>query len=154
MLKVASRYNKRICLENEADLYGESPEHCFELLDHFKGELRFVFDMGNFRLQGHEPYPFAYELLRDYIEYFHIKDAFAHGSIVPAGCGDAKIKEILQSYCQEFERDCFVCIEPHLVTFDGLEQLCNTDLQHEYVYQSNEEAFSDAVRRFKKLIEM
>ena len=95
MLKLASRYGVTLCHENEAKIYGESPERCRELLDYFGGELKCVFDMGNFVLDGYKPYPDAYMLLRDYIEYFHIKDSLYAGAIVPPGCGEAQIAEIL-----------------------------------------------------------
>ncbi|MBE6811892.1 MAG: sugar phosphate isomerase/epimerase [Ruminococcaceae bacterium] len=153
MLHVAARYNKQLCLENEAGLYGESPEKCLELLDCFGGVLKCCFDMGNFRLQGYDPYPAAYELLKKYIAYFHIKDSFDHGAIVPAGCGNAKIKEILTAYDREFGRDCFVSVEPHLVTFDGLNDLTSEKIEHKFVYATKEAAFADAVQRFRLLMQ-
>ena len=39
------------------------------------------------RLEGVDPYPEAYELLRENMAYFHIKDALFQGAIVPAGKG-------------------------------------------------------------------
>ena len=48
MVKLASRYGVTLCHENEAKIYGESPEACREILDYFGGELKCVFDMGNF----------------------------------------------------------------------------------------------------------
>ncbi len=153
MLTVAEKYNKQLCLENEGELYGESPEKCLELLDTFGGALRCCFDMGNFRLQGCEPYPAAYELLKKYITYFHIKDSFDHGAIVPAGCGDAKIKEVLTAFEREYSRDSFVTIEPHLVTFDGLSDLTNENIEHKFVYETKQAAFADAVQRFRLLMQ-
>ncbi|MBR3955202.1 MAG: TIM barrel protein [Clostridia bacterium] len=153
MLNIAARHNKQLCLENEAGLYGEAPEKCLELLDWFGGTLKCCFDMGNFRLQGYESYPDAYELLKKYIAYFHIKDSFDHGAIVPAGSGEAKIKDILIAYDREFRRDCFATIEPHLVTFDGLSALTKKAIEHKFVYDTKENAFSDAVQRFRQLMQ-
>ncbi len=48
--------------------------------------------MGNFVLDGHDPIK-AYNLLKDHVEYFHIKDSLYAGTIVPAGKGEAKIKK-------------------------------------------------------------
>ena len=94
---LAREYGITLCHENEAKIYGDTPNRCKELLDHFSGELKCVFDMGNFVLEGAEPYT-AYELLKEDIAYFHIKDALSQGAIVPAGKGEAKIKEILSAH--------------------------------------------------------
>lgn len=153
MLRVAEKYNKTLCLENEAGLYGESPEKCAELLRYFNGALRCVFDMGNFRLQGYDPFPDAYNMLKEYIQYFHIKDGFDHGAIVPPGCGDAKIRDVLSAYASEFKRDCFVSVEPHLMTFEGLDKLTKQEFMHEFVYPSKAVAFADAVGRLRTIIE-
>jgi len=53
MVKLASKYGVTLCHENEAKIYGESPEACREILDYFGGELKCVFDMGNFALEGY-----------------------------------------------------------------------------------------------------
>jgi len=57
MVKLASKYGVTLCHENEAKIYGESPEACREILDYFGGEQKCVFDMGNFTLEGYKPYP-------------------------------------------------------------------------------------------------
>ena len=114
LLKLAREYGVTLCHENEALIYGDVPERCRELLDHFGGELKCVFDMGNFVLEGVTPYPDAYEILKNDIAYFHIKDSLAAGAIVPPGKGEASIKEILAAYKAEFSRDFFVSLEPHL----------------------------------------
>jgi hypothetical protein len=97
LLDLADEYGVVLCHENENKIYGESPARCLELMEHFGGRLKCVFDMGNFVLDGHEPYPYGYELLKEHIAYFHIKDSFAEGAIVPAGCGNAHIEEILNA---------------------------------------------------------
>ena len=61
---LAREYGITLCHENEAKIYGDTPNRCKELLDHFSGELKCVFDMGNFVLDGAEPYT-AYELLKE-----------------------------------------------------------------------------------------
>ncbi|MBQ5973639.1 MAG: sugar phosphate isomerase/epimerase, partial [Oscillospiraceae bacterium] len=84
LLDLADEHGVTLCHENEAGIYGESPERCLDLLTAFGGRLRCVFDMGNFVLGGYPPYPAAYAALKPYIRYFHIKDALASGAIVPA----------------------------------------------------------------------
>ncbi|MBO5702248.1 MAG: sugar phosphate isomerase/epimerase, partial [Clostridia bacterium] len=97
LLALAKEYGVILCHENEAKIYGDIPARCRELLDAFP-DLACVYDMGNFVLEGVDPYPEAYRLLKDRIAYFHIKDALAAGAIVPPGCGEAKIGEILAEH--------------------------------------------------------
>ena len=148
---LAREYGITLCHENEAKIYGDTPNRCKELLDHFSGELKCVFDMGNFVLEGAEPYT-AYELLKEDIAYFHIKDALSQGAIVPAGKGEAKIKEILSAHREYVKEDFFVSLEPHLQTFSGLNALVGRTFDNPYKYTDQKAAFTDAVIKFKELI--
>lgn len=152
MLDVAKAHGVLLCHENEAKIYGDTPERCRELLDVFGGELRCVFDMGNYVLEGVDPHPEAYGLLREYIAYFHIKDALAEGAIVPPGKGDAKIKQILDAHREYAKEDFFVSLEPHLQTFSGLNALVGRGFDNPYKYPDAETAFRDAVQKFRALV--
>jgi len=152
LVLLARRYGVTLCHENEAKIYGDVPARCRELLDHFKGELGCVFDMGNFVLEGVDPYPHAYGLLQKYITYFHIKDALATGAIVPPGMGDAKIKEILTAHSQYADADFTVSLEPHLQVFSGLKELAKRDFENPFRYPDAEAAFADAVTKFKEMM--
>ena len=140
-----------LCHENEAHIYGESPEKCLEIAEYFGGRIKCVFDMGNFVLDGYEPMS-AYKLLFDYIEYFHIKDALYAGAIVPAGKGEAKIKEILDDYKLNGGKDAFITLEPHLQTFSGLNALVGKSFDNPYKYDNQKAAFTDAVEKLKDLL--
>ena len=152
MLKLASSCGVTLCHENEAKIYGESPEACREILDYFGGELKCVFDMGNFALEGYKPYPYAYEMLREYIEYFHIKDSLSAGAIVPPGCGEARIAEIIKAHSEYSDRDFFISLEPHLQTFSGRHALVGKEFDNPYKYETPELAFADAVNKIKNII--
>ena len=141
-----------LCHENEARIWGESPEKCRELLDQLGGRMRAVFDMGNFVLGGYEPYA-AYKLLCDHISYFHIKDALARGAIVPAGKGEARIKEILSDFKKLAKTDYFVSLEPHLETFAGLNALTDVAFDNPYKYEDQKAAFTDAVAKLSQILE-
>ena len=140
-----------LCHENEALIYGESPEKCLEIAEYFGGRIKCVFDMGNFVLDGYEPMS-AYKLLSDHIEYFHIKDALYAGAIVPAGNGEAKIKEILEDYKENGRKDTFITLEPHLQTFSGLNALVGKSFDNPYKYDNQKAAFTDAVEKLKGLL--
>ena len=151
MLDIADGFGVKLCHENEANIYGESPEYCLDLLEHFDGRLRAVFDMGNFVLDGCDPVK-GYDMLKPYIEYFHIKDALAQGAIVPAGCGDAHIEELLHRFSRDSGKAVLLSIEPHLQTFDGLNALVGKSFDNPYKFDSLKSAFNEAVKRTKELL--
>ena len=152
LLTLAEKYGVKLCHENEEGLYGQSPEQCLKLLKHFGGRLRCVFDMGNFLLCGYDPVK-AYELLKEYVEYFHVKDALKDGTIVPCGEGEAQISTILSAYNAENPTaKTFVSLEPHLVDFVGLNTLAAHDLKKKISFKDDKEAFSYAHKNLVKII--
>ena len=152
MIDLADKYGVTLCHENEAGIYGEGDADCRALLDAMGGRLRCVFDMGNFVLGGYTPYPTGYELLKDYIEYFHIKDAIGRNAIVPPGCGDATIAEVLAAYIKDFDKDVVATLEPHLETFSGLNKLTDVTFDNPYKFESPEAAFIEAANRIKEIV--
>lgn len=152
LVELACEYGVTLCHENEAKIYGENAECCLDIMKAFEGKIKCVFDMGNFVLDGVEPYPMAYNLLRDYIEYFHIKDSLYKGAIVPAGCGEAKIYEILSDYSKNYERDVIVTLEPHLETFEGLNKLVGKSFENPYKFDSKEIAFESGLVALKEIL--
>lgn len=153
MLTLARRCGVTLCHENEARIYGDIPSRCREILDAFGGEMRCVFDMGNFVLEGIDPYPEAYELLKPYIAYFHIKDALAQGAIVPPGKGDARIRDILRAHSMAVSQDFVVSLEPHLQTFSGLHALVGRGFENPYRYPDAKTAFADAATKLREMID-
>ena len=151
LVKLSEEYGVTLCHENEALIYGESPEKCLEILEYFGGRLKCVLDMGNFVLDGYNPMD-AYKLLGKHIEYFHIKDALYAGAIVPAGKGEAQIKEILDEYKANGQKDTFITLEPHLQTFSGLNALVGKSFDNPYKYENQRTAFEDAVVKLKELL--
>ena len=154
LVKRAEQHGVILCHENEAKIYGESPEKCFEILEYFGGKMKCVFDMGNFVLDGFNPYPDAYDLLKKHIAYFHIKDALSVGAIVPPGKGEAKIKEILKRYSETAEKDAFITLEPHLQTFSGLNALVGKKFDNPYKYENQKVAFDDAAEKLNELLKI
>lgn len=110
--------------ENEKDIYGDTADRCFDLLETLNSSyVKLTFDPANFVQCKEETYPKAYKLLRKHIEYMHIKDAlFADGSVTPAGYGDGRLKEIIRDLYDSGYSG-FLSIEPHLAEFSGLSAL-------------------------------
>ena len=149
---IAREHGVVLCHENEAEIYGNVPERCLEIHNAFGGEIKTVFDMGNYVLEGVKPYPEAYEMLKHSIAYFHIKDALYEGAIVPPGKGAASIKEILADHVGYAKDDFFVSVEPHLQLFSGLNALLGRKFDNPYKYNDQKEAFSDAVNKLKEIL--
>lgn len=151
MLDIAQSYGVTLCHENEGGIYGEEPEMCRDLLDALGDRIKCVFDMGNFALGGYDPWN-AYSLLKDRIEYFHIKDGTAKKEIVPPGLGEGRIKDILSDFADSCDRDVYITLEPHLQTFEGLKKLTDSVFSYPYAYETAEGAFIDALNRLRALI--
>ena len=106
--------------ENEKGIYGDTADRCADLMrelgcDSFKA----VFDPANFVQCGQDT-KYAYEQLKDFIAYLHIKDAcMEDGRVVPSGAGDGKVEEILKKLFSS-GYDGFLSLEPHLGSFEGL----------------------------------
>lgn len=110
--------------ENEKDIFGDTPERCLDLLETMNSKrLKAIFDPANFVQCDVETYPKAFDMLKKHAIYLHIKDAlYKDHSVMPAGHGDGKIKEILTDLHNcDFEG--FLSIEPHLGAFTGFAEL-------------------------------
>ncbi|MDL2287317.1 sugar phosphate isomerase/epimerase [Eubacteriales bacterium OttesenSCG-928-G02] len=142
-----------LCHENEKDIYGYSPDRVLKLVKHFNGRLRVVLDNGNFPFCG-QPADQAYSMLKNYIEYLHIKDADEDGTIVPPGAGKAYIEELLRDISTDRPNDDIVItMEPHLMMFTGLSSLSKLDdIKHKYSYDSPYQAFETATNLVRHII--
>lgn len=120
-IKVAEGSGVILLHENEKDIYGDTAERCLDVLQTMNCEyVRATFDPANFVQCNEKVFPEAYELLKDYVEYIHIKDAlYSDGNVVPAGDGDGKVKEVLTTLYNKGYKG-FLSLEPHLTEFQGL----------------------------------
>lgn len=150
MCDLAKDYRVNLCHENEKGIYGDIPERCLEIhqaLPQMKG----IFDPANF-VQCDVDTLKAWEILKDYIYYMHIKDAKWNGTVVPAGMGDGHLSTITHSFCEKGGKA--FTIEPHLKVFEGFSHLeranAATDIP-ESVYKDSNTAFDAACNAFKKL---
>ena len=136
-----------LCHENEKGIFGDVALRCLEIHKALP-ELRAVYDPANFIQCGEDTIK-AFEMLKSYIHYMHIKDATADGTIVPSGKGVGKIAELVKMYQGEI-----LTLEPHLYEFSGLKNLEkqgeeSTILQS---YKDNREAFDAGVNALKDIL--
>lgn len=129
--------------ENEKDIYGDTADRCLEIMKEFYGpHFKAIFDPANF-VQCKEDTKRAYEMLKPYIAYMHIKDAlFVDESVTPAGYGDGNVEFILSDLLTN-GYDGFLSLEPHLVNFKGFADL-EFDAAVEKKTLNGEEAFEVA----------
>jgi sugar phosphate isomerase/epimerase len=146
------------CHENEKGIYGDNDERCFDILSTFNGKVKGVFDPANFIQCGVKILP-AFEKLKDFIDYLHIKDCvYSDGSIRPAGLGDGEITELLKRFNETNKNETFLTLEPHLKVFDGLKDLeeeggTADKLKNDFTYKTNRDAFDVAANALKNCIE-
>ena len=114
--------------ENEKDIYGDTITRCVDLLQGINdAHFQAVFDPANFIQCGQTPYPDAYEALRPWLRYVHVKDARTDGSVVPAGEGVSHWPELLQRLRAD-GYDSFLSLEPHLALAGQYQGFSGPDL--------------------------
>ncbi len=140
-----------LCHENEKGIYGDSADHC---LDIYKSvpEIRGVFDPANFVQVGEDTLR-AWDMLADYIDYGHIKDSLADGSIVPPGKGIGHIAEYLPKFFAKGLQ--VLTLEPHLMEFASLAAIERAGEESKvglYHFDSRRQAFDYAIAALKEII--
>ncbi|MCZ8513271.1 sugar phosphate isomerase/epimerase [Paenibacillus filicis] len=141
LARLAEREGVVLLHENEKEIYGDNGERCLEILQACDSpNVRAAFDPANFVQCGVRPMSEAYPLVKDYVAYFHIKDALmASGKVVPAGEGDGELNQVVAELGR-LGYGGFLSLEPHLSaaeTFQGF---------------SGPELFVVAVKALKKLL--
>jgi len=100
--------------ENEKGIYGDTGEHCLDLMQSVDSpRLRTAFDFANFVQVGDDPAA-NWPELKPYTAHIHIKDdKRGTGEVVAAGEGDGSIGDILKDAYAGGYRG-FLSLEPHL----------------------------------------
>lgn len=109
--------------ENEKHIYGDVAGRCLTLMKkYYCDNFKCVFDFANF-VQCKQDTWEAYEMLKPYIAYIHVKDAVRESNeVVIPGTGDGNLKKIFAAL-QEAGYEGFLSLEPHLVNFGALSSL-------------------------------
>jgi sugar phosphate isomerase/epimerase len=112
----AERADITLVLENEKDIYGDTPGRVRDLLTAVDSpHLRAVFDSANYLEIGVRPYPDALLQVVEYVDQVHVKDARfgERGGIEPPGEGDGRLPETLAAlHDRGFAGP--LSLEPHL----------------------------------------
>ncbi len=147
-------HNVTLLHENEKDIYGDNVKRCLDIFKSLNNsQLKMTFDPANFIQCGEEVYPYAYENLKEYIAYVHIKDAiFKTKEVVPAGYGDSRLLELI-TRLKDSNYQGFLSLEPHLTDFTGFAQL-EGDSKILLPKGDNMEKFSLAINSLKKILDL
>lgn len=137
-----------LCHENEKGIYGDIADRCESIHAAFP-DIKAVFDPANFVQCGQDTKA-AWEKLGRYVEYMHIKDSLADGTIVPAGKGAGNLSWLLERYRGEV-----LTLEPHLSVFKGLEALEGAEKTKidAFRYPTARAAFDAAVAALREILE-
>ncbi len=101
--------------ENEKGIYGDTIARNVDLLQSIDNpHFRAVLDPANYLQCQQVPYPDAYEAIRPWLSYVHVKDVAPDGTLVVAGEGAAHWRELLQRLRADGYSGC-LSLEPHLV---------------------------------------
>ncbi len=114
--------------ENEKGIYGDTIARCVDLLQSCDdAQFQAILDPANFIQCGQTPYPDAYEAIRPWLGYVHVKDARSDGSVVAAGEGVTHWPELLQRLRAD-GYDGFLSLEPHLASAGKYQGFSGSDL--------------------------
>ncbi len=150
-VKYAERMGITLLHENEKGIYGDTAPRCLDILESIGSErLRAVFDPANFVQCGQKTYPEAYEMLKPYISYMHVKDSKKDGEVVPSGMGDGCVREIYKALARDGYCG-FASLEPHLTNFVGFSEL-EASGHLESLPEGGEKCFTAAAEAIRKII--
>lgn len=147
MVKIAERYGVQLYHENEKRIFGDTVERVLKIRDNVEG-LKYVYDPANY-LEVGEDSAYSLNTLHGMTDYFHIKDVIsATGELVPAGCGDGRIGELVAKITD----DKVLTLEPHLAVFQGYSEIDGTEMKNKFCFATNDEAFDAAVTALKTVL--
>ena len=115
--EMAQKAGLKLFHENEHKIYGDSPERVADLMKAVNSPaLRSAYDAANWVFGGYDPVQ-GWELTKEYVEHFHIKDwkgsgTESHTGVIP-GTGDGKIEYSIREAVKRRYRG-YAVMEPHL----------------------------------------
>ena len=145
--EIAQKENLLLCHENEKGIFGYNTENCLKILRAVPG-MRAVFDPANF-VQCRVNTLYAWNMLKDHVEYLHAKDAKVDGTVLLCGKGAGFLPIIVEDYLNL--GGSMITLEPHLFSFKALKTL-ETDPAKRSGYENADIAFDTAAKALKSLL--
>ena len=151
MVAIAEENGITLCHENESAIYGQMPEQVRDLMTEVNG-LGGIFDAANYRMNNGDVIDGINATLINF-KYLHIKDAiYSEQLIVPAGEGEGKIPEIIDTVNKNTCATVYLTLEPHLHQFLAYKNIDTHELRGKYSFKNGREAFDFASDTLKKLL--
>ena len=130
LTRLARNTNLILLHENEKEIYGDTMVRCIDLLQNINDpHFQAIFDPANFIQCKQTPYPDAFQALRPWLRYMHVKDALADGTVVAAGEGVTQWLDIVQQLHLD-GYDGFFSLEPHLALAGQFQGFSGPELFH------------------------
>lgn len=99
--------------ENEKRIYGDEPNRCVQLYRAIDDpQFRLCYDASNYIQCGYDALQ-AYHTVKEYCDYYHIKDCSRYRVEVPVGMGEGHYTEWLEDLIVRRGYDGFMTLEPH-----------------------------------------
>lgn len=112
LLSIAKGSGVKLMHENEKKVYGDIPERVLALYNDVNDEnLVLCFDASNYVQCDVDPKE-AFDMLKDYVVYYHIKDCSKYKVEVPVGTGEGCYDYIIQELVKR-DYQGFMTLEPH-----------------------------------------
>lgn len=99
--------------ENEKGIYGDVPDRVMKLYKEINDpQFQLCFDASNYIQCDADPKQ-AYEMLKDYVVYYHIKDCSKEKVEVPIGHGEGNYENMIHDLVVNRHYKGFMTLEPH-----------------------------------------
>ncbi|MFI3325655.1 MAG: sugar phosphate isomerase/epimerase family protein [Clostridia bacterium] len=150
MIDYAKENDVVLLHENEKGIFGDTLESCLYIMENLCCEnFKACFDFANF-IQCDVETVNAYQKLKPFIEYVHIKDAIG-AKVVAPGMGDGELETIIGDILNDGYAG-FFSLEPHLTNFFGFAQLENGSDEKEQKANDGKLAWWTALNSFKAIV--
>lgn len=111
-LNIAKGSGVKLMHENEKKVYGDEPERVLAIYNEIADEdFVLCFDASNYVQCNVNPIK-AFDMLKDYVVYYHIKDCSKYKVEVPVGTGEGCYEHILSELIKR-NYSGFMTLEPH-----------------------------------------
>lgn len=124
MLKIVKGSGVKLLHENEKKVYGDVPERVLEIYNAINDEdFVLCFDASNYVQCDVNPKT-AFDMLKDYVVYYHIKDCSKYKVEVPVGTGEGCYPYILGELKKRGYHG-FMTLEPHTFKYAIFKPIVN-----------------------------
>lgn len=113
LIEIVKGTGVKLLHENEKEIYGDVPERVLKLYQTINDSENFAlcYDASNYIQCKVDPKA-AFDMLKDYVVYYHIKDCSKYGVEVPVGLGEGNYSYILSELVKRGYEG-FMTLEPH-----------------------------------------